>query len=138
MDVHLSLNSESELGANYVFFFYFFLFFDKNIDTNKNMVTYLDNHVLVQKKMSTCICQKQIVKTTKHMVTWKNDNIMTCSQINSRRQYFIILFSTKLYTWSHTIFYEIIQNPVKTHKLSTAPVGGIRERKLWTFGKSNF
>ena len=28
--------------------------------------------------------------------------------------------------------------PCKTNKLSTAPVGGNRERKLWTFGKSNF
>ena len=70
MDVHLSLNSESELGENYGFVFTFPWFLTKKLDKNKqNMVTYVDNHFLVQKKMSTCICQKQIVKTTKHMVT---------------------------------------------------------------------
>ena len=69
MDVHLSLNSESELGENYGFFT-FPWFLTKNIDTTKqNMVTYVDNHVPVQKNMSTCICQKPIVKQTKKMVT---------------------------------------------------------------------
>ena len=69
MDVHLSLNSESELRENYCFCL-ISLVFDKKLDTNKqNMVTYVDNHVPVQQKMSTCICQKQIVKKTKHMVT---------------------------------------------------------------------
>ena len=70
MDVHLSLNSESELGENYVFFFKKNHLFLTNRSTKKQtMVRYVDNHVPVQKKMSTCICQKQIVKTTKHMVT---------------------------------------------------------------------
>ena len=50
MDVHLSLNSESELGENYSFCFTFPWFWTKDIDTNKqNMVTYVDNHVLVHK-----------------------------------------------------------------------------------------
>ena len=69
------------------------------------MVTYVDNHVLVQKYvyMYLSTTNSENNQTHGHM---KNDNIMTCSQINSRRQYFIILFSTKFYTWSHTIFYE--------------------------------
>ena len=80
----------------------------KNIDTNKqNMVTYVDNRVLVQQKMSTCICQKTNSENNQTHGHIKNDNIMTYSQINSRRQYFIILFSTKLYTWSHAIFMKL-------------------------------
>ena len=77
------------------------------------MVTYVDNHVPVQKYVYMYLSKanSENNQTHGHM---KNDNIMTCSQINSRRQYLIILFSTKLYTWSHTIFYEIIQNHVKT------------------------